>query len=66
MRWHHIAFDEEEQAGFGEYTLRVLGELTLHSITARSPTRRMNVRPDNGFAQTVRRCRIKTVLTRDA
>ena len=34
MTWHRIAFDEEEQAGFGEYTLRVIGEFTLHGIAA--------------------------------
>lgn len=34
MTWHRIAFDEEEQAGFGEYTLSVIGEFTLHGITA--------------------------------
>lgn len=34
MTWHRIAFDEEEQAGFGEYTLCVIGEFTLHGITA--------------------------------
>jgi hypothetical protein len=22
MRWHHLAFNEEEQVGFGEYTFR--------------------------------------------
>jgi hypothetical protein len=34
MRWHRIVFDEDEQAGFGEYTLSVIGEFTLHGITA--------------------------------
>lgn len=33
MKWHRIAFDEEDQAGFGEYTLYVIGEFTLHGIT---------------------------------
>jgi uncharacterized protein (TIGR02246 family) len=34
MTWHRIAFDEDEQAGFGEYTFSVVGEFTLHGITA--------------------------------
>lgn len=34
MTWHRVAFDEEEQAGFGEYTLTVVGEFTLHGIAA--------------------------------
>jgi len=34
MKWHRIVFDEEEKAGFGEYTLSVIGKFTLHGITA--------------------------------
>ena len=34
MTWHRVVFDEEEKVGFGEYTLRVSGEFTLHGITA--------------------------------
>ena len=34
MTWHRIAFDEEEGAGFGEYTLTVVGEFTPHGIAA--------------------------------
>lgn len=34
MTWHRIVFDEEGRVGFGEYTLCVIGEFTLHGITA--------------------------------
>ncbi len=34
MTWHRTAFDEEGRAGFGEYTLSVVGEFTLHGIAA--------------------------------
>jgi hypothetical protein len=26
MRWHHIAFDEASQTGFGEYTFKLTGQ----------------------------------------
>jgi len=33
MTWHRLVLDEDERVGFGEYTLSVIGEFTLHGVT---------------------------------
>lgn len=32
MTWHRVAFDEDDQAGFGEYTFSLIGRVTKHGI----------------------------------
>jgi uncharacterized protein (TIGR02246 family) len=32
MAWHHIAYDSDEQLGFGEYTFTVPDRFTAHGV----------------------------------
>ena len=52
MTWHHLAFNEEEQVGFGEYSFQMHGK--YHGI--------VNVKLENGLIQIWREYQYKSEL----
>lgn len=52
MTWHHLAFNEEEQIGFGEYTFQMHGK--YHGI--------VTVKLENGLIKFWREYQYKTEL----
>lgn len=53
MNWHHLAFNEEEQVGFGEYSFRMHGN--YHGI--------VTVKAENGLIKFWREYQYKTDLS---
>ena len=52
MAWHHLAFNEEEQVGFGEYSFRMVGN--YHGI--------VTVKIENGLVKFWREYQYQTGL----
>lgn len=55
MTWHHLAFNEEEQVGFGEYTFQMHGK--YHGI--------VTAKIENGLIKFWREYQYKTELSWD-
>ena len=55
MTWHHLAFNEAEQVGFGEYSFQMHGK--YHGIVI--------VKLENGLVKSWREYQYKTVLAWD-
>ena len=53
MTWHHLAFNEEEQIGFGEYSFQMFGK--YHGI--------VTVKLENGLVKFWREYQYKTELS---